>query len=102
MSIVVIATVTPIEGARDEVAAAYVDGAALVHAESGCELYAVHTTKDEVVLVEKWESGDHLRAHAEGEAVGVIRAKVGHLFAKPTEAVILRPHPDAAGEKGIV
>ena len=102
MSIVVIATLTPIEGARDEVAAAYVEGAALVHAEPGCELYAVHTTKNEVVVVEKWESGDDLRAHAEGEPLTAIRAKVGHLFAKPSEVIILRPHPDATGEKGVV
>jgi len=42
MSIVVVATITPKPEHTDEVAAAFAGVIPQVHAEDGCELYALH------------------------------------------------------------
>ena len=45
MPVVVVATITPKPEYRDEVIAAMKKAVPLVHAEDGCELYALHADK---------------------------------------------------------
>ncbi|WP_018636338.1 putative quinol monooxygenase [Parafrankia elaeagni] len=102
MTIVVTATIRPKPGLAEQVAAIYAEAAVDVHKEEGCELYAVHTNRDGVYLVEKWTNGAALRTHAEGEGVRVIRARTADLVEGPTQAVIMKPYPESADGKGAV
>ena len=56
-----------------------------MHAEPGCELYAIHDTEDgTITLLEKWRSRADLDAHSTGEAVEIPKAGVHQLLAGPT------------------
>jgi quinol monooxygenase YgiN len=102
MSLVVVATVKAKPESVDAVAAAYAEFAPRVHDEDGCEMYAVHSNRDGVYLVEKWRDGDALRAHAEGGVVKQIRARIADHVTGPPEAVIMRPYPGSPGPKGSI
>ena len=55
MSVVVVATIRPQSGCRDQVIAALENAVTRVHAEDGgCELYALHENDDLLVMIEKW------------------------------------------------
>ena len=64
MSVTVVATVRPVPEHRDEVIAAFTEVIPAVHAEEGCELYALHEGDDRLVMIEKWTSADALRVIA--------------------------------------
>jgi quinol monooxygenase YgiN len=51
VSVVVVATITPKPGEEDAVRDAIVASIPAVHAEPGCELYALHEGTGEFVLV---------------------------------------------------
>ena len=68
MSIVVIATLTPLPEHRDAAAGALCNAAPLLHAEPGCELYELHGGKINFVLVEQWADSASLKTHSTGEA----------------------------------
>ena len=69
----VIAVITTKPGQRDNVLAAFKDNVPAVHAEQGCIEYGATVDTDggpfakfgpdTFVVIEKWESMDHLRAH---------------------------------------
>jgi quinol monooxygenase YgiN len=69
LSVVVVATITPkpdhVEAVREAILAAVPK----VHAEPGCELYAVHEGAGGFVMVERWESPEALQAHGTAEAL---------------------------------
>jgi quinol monooxygenase YgiN len=77
---VVVATLTPLDGHVQDVLDAFGVASPLVHAEKGCELYAVHTDGTRVVVVERWTEIADLQAHSEGAAIGELnRLNAGHL-----------------------
>ena len=69
MSVVVVATITPKPDQVDAVREALLAAVPKVHAEPGCELYAVHEGKGEFVMVERWESPEALKVHGTAEAL---------------------------------
>jgi len=86
VSVVVVATIIPkpdqVEAVRDAILAAVPK----VHAEPGCELYAVHQGRGEFVMVERWESPEALEVHGTAEALTTLG---GQLAGKLTGAPVV-------------
>jgi quinol monooxygenase YgiN len=76
MSVVVVARIEPKPGRIQDVLDAFAVGVPLVHAEPGCELYAVHSDGSHLVMIERWSSAEHLAAHSAGVAL----QSIGHLL----------------------
>lgn len=100
MPIVAVATITPLPEHRDEVRSALEESVPLVHKEAGCELYALHQSKDEFVLVEQWADADAMRAHGAGQPFRALNAALDGKLAGPLELKILRPVPLGTPEQG--
>ena len=98
MSVVVVATITPLPGHADEVAAAFAEAAPLVHEEDGCELYALHQAADRLVMIEKWASPEALRTHRKSAALAVLNPRLAGKLTGPAEVVVLQAVP--AGDPG--
>ncbi|HEY0401407.1 MAG TPA: putative quinol monooxygenase [Blastococcus sp.] len=69
MSVVVVATITPKPDQVDAVREAILAAIPAVHAEPGCELYALHEANGQFVMVERWESTEALDVHGKAEAL---------------------------------
>ena len=100
MSVVVVATITPKPEHRDELIAAYTETIPLVHAEEGCELYALHEAPGKLMMIEKWASREALDKHSRGEALAGMRPKVADKVAGPTEVIVLDAVPAGEPDKG--
>ncbi|GMA21476.1 antibiotic biosynthesis monooxygenase [Arsenicicoccus piscis] len=101
MTAVVTAVFTPLEGRKDELVAALRETMPGVHAEPGCELYAIHDAEDgTVTMIEKWTTREDLDAHSRGEAVAALQAATGELLAGPVDVVIMTPLPAGTAEQG--
>ena len=99
MSIVVVAAVTPIDGALTELAALFVEVSVDVHEEPGCELYAVHQTDEQVVVIEKWVDAASLQAHRDGRVVAALLERARPLASGPADIKIVRPSSGGMGPK---
>ncbi len=100
MSVVVVATITPLPEHRDEVIAAFAATIAQVHAEDGCELYALHQAPGRVIMVEKWASRDALGIHSKGAALAALNPQLAGKVAGPPEVIVLDPVPAGDAAKG--
>lgn len=98
MSVVVIATVVPVPEHRAEVIAAFEQIIPAVHAEPGCELYALHENEDRVVMVEKWSDGEALAVHGKGAALQQLGAALRDKLAGPMDVQVVSARP--AGDPG--
>lgn len=99
---VVIATIIPKPDQADAVEAALKELIPAVHEEDGCELYALHRSRDRFVFVEKWRDMDALGVHGSGPNVKALNAKLEGLTAAPTDVQILRPVTAGDTGKGAV
>lgn len=100
MPIVAVATITPTEEHHQEVFAALQESVPVVHAEPGCELYALHQSKDAFVLVEQWADADAMTSHGSGEAFTRLMAALDGKLAKPLDLKLLQPVPLGTAEQG--
>ncbi len=98
MSVVVVATVFPLPEHRAEVIAAYTETIPKVHAEEGCELYALNQAEDRLMMIEKWASREALGAHSQGAALAAMRSQLAGKIAGPAEVIVLDAVP--AGDPG--
>lgn len=98
MSVVVVATVFPQPDHREAVIAAYTEAIAKVHAEDGCELYALNQPEDRLMMIEKWASREALGAHNQGAALAGLRSRLAGKIAGPAEVIVLEAVP--AGDPG--
>ncbi len=69
MSVVVVATITPQPEQVDAVREALRAAVPKVHAEPGCELYALHEGDGGFVMVERWADAEALSVHGKAEAL---------------------------------
>ncbi|NEK85427.1 antibiotic biosynthesis monooxygenase [Blastococcus saxobsidens] len=102
MSVVVVATITPRPDAVDAVREAILAAVPKVHAEPGCELYALHEGDGVFVMVERWESPDALRVHGKAEALSTLGAALADKLAAPLDVRRLSALPAGDPDKGAV
>jgi quinol monooxygenase YgiN len=68
VSVVVVATITPQPEHAEAVREAVLAAVPQVHAEEGCERYALHEARDgSLVMIERWAGPEALAAHSKGE-----------------------------------
>ncbi len=84
MPIVVVATLTAKPESVDTVRAACQEAIEAVHAEPGCQLYALNEANGTFVFVEQWADEEALKTHSTAPAVGKLFGTVGeHLDGAP-------------------
>jgi quinol monooxygenase YgiN len=98
VSVVVVATITPKSDEVEAVRDALLTAVPKVHAEPGCELYAVHEGNGQFVLVERWETPEALKVHGRAEALTTLGGQLADRLAAPLDVPRLAPVP--AGEAG--
>ncbi|NIH83008.1 putative quinol monooxygenase [Amycolatopsis viridis] len=101
--VVVIATLEAADGKESQVEEALRTAVRAVHAEPGCERYALHRASSSpttFVMVEKWASGQALRVHGKGPALAELGKTLDGLLAKPMDLQILTPLPDGDPQLG--
>ena len=102
MSVVVVATITPKPDQIDAVREAILAAVPKVHAEPGCELYAVHEGKGHFVMVERWESPEALKAHGSAEALTTLGGQLADKLAAPLDVRRLTAVPAGDAVKGAI
>ena len=102
MSVVVVATITPLPEHTDAVREAILAAGPAVHAEPGCELYALHEADGSFVMVERWESTEALRVHGKAEALTALGGRLAGKVAGAPVVQRLTPVPAGGAEKGVV
>jgi quinol monooxygenase YgiN len=100
MSVVVVATITPLPGHTDEVIAAFTELVPLVHAEDGCELYALHRAPDRLIMVEKWASREALETHSRGANLAALNPKLAGKLGAAPEVITSEAVPAGDAAKG--
>lgn len=100
MSITVVATITPKPDRYDVVRDAFAQAVPTVHEEDGCELYALHTGKGVLVMIERWRDGAALKAHGAGTTFNELSESVKDDLAEPLVVHILEPLPAGDDAKG--
>jgi quinol monooxygenase YgiN len=95
----VLAIITTKPGMRDQVLEAFRANMPAVHAEAGCIEYGpvidadfpgAKFGADTFVVVEKWESADHLKAHAASPHMAAYGAKTREMLAN-REIHVMQP-----------
>ena len=96
--IVVLAVFEPVEGMVDALREALVASIPAVHAEQGCELYAIHDGADGVIyMIEKWTTVEDLDRHGAGEAVAALQQATAESC---VNVEVTRMSPIPAGTEG--
>jgi quinol monooxygenase YgiN len=102
VGVVVVAAVRPETEHRDDVWGQLEKAAPQVHAEDGCELWALHEAKGAFVIIEQWRDGEALKAHGSGPVfTKLTRALEGKLEA-PLDVQVLTPRSVGDSERGAV
>jgi len=102
LSVVVVATLTPKPDQVDAVREALLGAVPKVHAEPGCELYALHESDDAFVMVERWESAEALDVHGKAEALTTLGGQLAGKLAGRPEVRRLTAVPGGDTTKGAV
>ena len=100
MSFVIIATVRPKAEHHEDVLEALTTAAAATHEEPGCEMFAVHTGREELIIVESWADKDNLKAHEKNEAFQTLVASISSWLREPLDVRVVRPVPAGNRTKG--
>jgi quinol monooxygenase YgiN len=100
MSTVIVAILRPKPEHRDEIVSAVERTIEMTHGEEGCELYALHTGREELVLIEKWASNEALAAHAASPHFAELGQALDGKLLAPMELHSLRPHPAGTAAQG--
>jgi quinol monooxygenase YgiN len=102
VSVVVVATITPLPGQMDAVREAILAAVPKVHDEPGCELYALHEGESEFVMVERWADAEALRVHGRAEALTTLGGQLAGKVAGAPEVKRLAAVPAGDAAKGAV
>jgi quinol monooxygenase YgiN len=101
MSVVVVATIRPQSGCRDQVIAALENAVTRVHAEDGgCELYALHENDDLLVMIEKWATPEALGAHTRSAAFAELASRLEGNLDADLDIQVLAARPSGTHEQG--
>jgi quinol monooxygenase YgiN len=100
MSFIVLATITPLPEHRDAVRSALEVAVAATHAEDGCDLYALHETRETFVLIEQWRDREALQTHTKAPAFAALTAALEGTLASPMAMQTLRPLSGGSPHQG--
>jgi quinol monooxygenase YgiN len=98
LSVVVVAHIRPLPEHLDAVKQAFLETLPEVHAEPGCELYALHEADGVLVMIEKWASQEALNTHMTAPALSGLGPKLAGKVGGAPEVQVLTALP--AGTKG--
>nr|WP_294695701.1 putative quinol monooxygenase [uncultured Friedmanniella sp.] len=102
-TVVVVAVFTAAPGKLDDLRSALVEAIPAVHAEAGCELYAIHDAPDDqIYMLEKWSSAELLDAHGQGPAVARLQQLTAGLTAGDVKVLRMTPIPAGSAEQGLL
>ena len=73
---------------------------AAVHAEPGCQLYALHESDATFIFVEQWADTDALQTHSTAPAVTGMFKDVGEHLAEAPDIKVAQPIPVGDPAKG--
>jgi quinol monooxygenase YgiN len=91
---IVIAWFTPREGHYENVRQALLAVTPEVHAEEGCELYALHEeVGGRLVFIEKWTTRELWQEHTRAPSVFGLTARLEGALEKPVEVWEMSGHP---------
>lgn len=102
MSVVVVATLSPKPGRLQDLIDAMGAIVPLVHAEPGCELYAVHSDGTDVIMVERWASQEALTVHSKADALKAFGAATGDILDGAPVVLVTENVPFGAAAKGTI
>jgi quinol monooxygenase YgiN len=71
-----------------------------VHAEPGCELYALHESDGTFIFVEQWADAEALATHSKAPAVGTMFKEAGGHLAEAPDIKMVQPLPAGDPAKG--
>jgi quinol monooxygenase YgiN len=100
VSVVVVATIRPLPEHTDEVIAAFTAIIGQVHAEDGCELYALHRAEDRLIMIEKWASAEALKVHSKGAGLASLGPQLAGKVSAPPEVIVSQAVPAGEPAKG--
>ena len=100
MSHVIVASFTPKPGRRDALREVFLAAVPKVHAEAGCERYAIQEDEEGFVFLERWESEEARLAHEKGEPFLTMMAAASDDLAGPPAVRILDLLPIGDPAKG--
>ncbi|SNS75252.1 Quinol monooxygenase YgiN [Geodermatophilus pulveris] len=101
MSVVVIASITPQPEHAQAVREAVLAAIPRVHAEEGCERYALHEARDgALVMIEQWAGPEALAAHGKGEPFTELSRQLEGKLAGTPELQVLSAVPAGEEAKG--
>lgn len=99
---VLVATITPKPDQFDAVEAVLRELIPSVHAEDGCECYALHRGPDRLVFVEKWRDMAALGAHGSGPSIKAMNERLAGLVTGRPDVQVLEAVPAGDPDKGQV
>lgn len=102
MSVVVVATIVPLQEHRAAVIDAFRETIEQVHAEDGCELYSLHEAPDRLIMIEKWASQQALDVHAKGPNLAALGPKLAGKVSAAPDVIVLQAVPAGDPAKGTV
>ncbi|MGO8886278.1 MAG: putative quinol monooxygenase [Streptosporangiaceae bacterium] len=73
-----------------------------MHAEDGCELYALHQADGKLVMIERWSSPGALDVHSKGPNLARLAAALDGKLTGPLDVTVLEPVPAGDAAKGQV
>jgi quinol monooxygenase YgiN len=91
MSVTVVATIVPLAEHKDAVRQALLDTIPRVHAEDGCQLYALQENDDRFVMVEQWATPEALQLHTTAPAFTELGPRLTDRLAGPLDIAVLVP-----------
>src|ERR687888_4017 len=91
MPVVVVATMKAKPESVDAVRDILKRAVAEVHAEPGCELYALHESDGAFIFVEQWADAAALQAHSKAPAVNGMFKDVGDHLAEAPDIKMAQP-----------
>jgi quinol monooxygenase YgiN len=99
---VLVATITPDPGQLEAVEKILLELIPAVHAEDGCERYALHRGDGKLVFVEHWRDMAALGAHGSGPNIKIMNERLAGLVTGRPHVEVLEAVPAGDPAKGVV
>ncbi|BCW42741.1 hypothetical protein StoSoilB3_42760 (plasmid) [Arthrobacter sp. StoSoilB3] len=102
MTVVVLATFEAKAGDEHNLLNALRESVPEIHAEAGCDTFALHEGDGAIVLIEKWESEELLEAHLAAEPVANLVRRIQPFVASDPTVTRLKSVPAGTPSQGTI